>query len=66
MSIRLFRDFVRDLTDLADKNLGEAEILRQAQPLMAELLRRDVWLPDMFAQPDTDYPELTGRWDPVG
>lgn len=55
MSIRLFRDFVRDLTDLADKNLGEAETLQQARPLMAELLRRDTWLPDMFAQPDPAY-----------
>lgn len=52
MSIGLFRDFVRDITDLADRRLDEAEMLRQAQPPMAELLRRDTWLPDMFAAPD--------------
>lgn len=50
--IALFRDFVRNLTDLADADPSEAEMLAAARPLMADLIARDTWLPDVFAEPD--------------
>ncbi|WP_158964480.1 cysteine dioxygenase family protein [Chachezhania sediminis] len=54
MSIRPFRDFVCDMTDLADRNLGEPELLAQAQPLLAQLLTNDEWLPDAYAEPSPE------------
>jgi predicted metal-dependent enzyme (double-stranded beta helix superfamily) len=52
--IGLFRDFVRNLTELADADPSEAEMLAAARPLMADLLSHDTWLPDAFAAPDPD------------
>lgn len=55
MSIKLFRDFVCELTDLADRGLDEPRMLNAAQPMLADLLARDTWLPDEFARPDDTY-----------
>jgi predicted metal-dependent enzyme (double-stranded beta helix superfamily) len=51
---RLFRDVVVELTRLADRGLGEAEMLSAAEPLMRELLASDTWIPDRFCEPDPD------------
>ena len=65
MSIRTFREFVRDMTDLADQNPDEATMLKAAHPLMSELLRTDEWLPDMFAQPHPErYSQYLLHCDP--
>jgi 3-mercaptopropionate dioxygenase len=52
MTIKLFRDFVQDLTQLANQNLDEAAMLKLARPLMRDLLAKDCWLPDAFAAPN--------------
>lgn len=49
----IFRDFVRSLTELADMALDERAMLEAAQPLMADLLVRDTWLPDEFSAADS-------------
>ncbi|SFU22676.1 cysteine dioxygenase [Mesorhizobium sp. YR577] len=55
MSIRLFRDFVCELTNLADQGSGEAEMLGAARPMLSDLLARDTWLPDEFARPNENF-----------
>jgi predicted metal-dependent enzyme (double-stranded beta helix superfamily) len=50
-----FRDFVRALADLADADPTEQQMLAAAQPLMTDLLARDLWLPDIFAQADAGH-----------
>lgn len=66
MSIRIFRDFVREMTILADQNPDEGGMLKAAHPLMADLLEDDRWLPDMFAQPNPDrYSQYLLHCDPM-
>jgi predicted metal-dependent enzyme (double-stranded beta helix superfamily) len=55
MSIRPFREFVCELTALADRGLAEPAMLHAARPLMSDLLARDTWLPDAYAQPDPTF-----------
>jgi predicted metal-dependent enzyme (double-stranded beta helix superfamily) len=51
-----FNRFVRDFTQLVDDFPGdEAEILRQGRELLANLVGRDDWLPDRYAQPHPQY-----------
>jgi 3-mercaptopropionate dioxygenase len=51
-----FDRFVHDFTQLVDEFSGdETEILRQGRELLANLVRRDDWLPDRYAQPHPQY-----------
>lgn len=53
MSIGRLRDFVCSMTRLVEaRGNAEQEILEPARALMAELVQRDDWLPDAFAEPD--------------
>lgn len=54
-SSRKLRDFVRNLTEIANANPTEQQVLAAAHPLMNDLLRTDEWLPDAFAVPGEDY-----------
>ena len=49
-----FRDFVRAISELADRDLDEAVMLENARPLMSDLLTRDNWLPRQFSEPNPD------------
>jgi predicted metal-dependent enzyme (double-stranded beta helix superfamily) len=65
MSIRAFRDFVKDLTTLADRDPEEAVMLEAANPLMQDLLKNDQWLPDLFARPNPNrYSQYLLHCDP--
>ena len=65
-NMRAFRDFIQDMTTIADRNLPEAELLAAANPLMSRLLAKDDWLPDIFAQPDeTRYQQYLLHCDPL-
>ncbi|MBR1149423.1 cysteine dioxygenase [Bradyrhizobium sp. JYMT SZCCT0428] len=55
MSIRPFRDFVCELTNLADRGLAESTMLEAARPLMSDLLLRDTWLPDAYSQANPNF-----------
>ncbi|MEM5339617.1 cysteine dioxygenase [Paraburkholderia azotifigens] len=51
-----FDRFVRDFTRLVDDFSGdEDEILRQGRELLADLVGRDDWLADRYAQPHPQY-----------
>ncbi|MEM5368416.1 cysteine dioxygenase [Paraburkholderia azotifigens] len=51
-----FDRFVRDFTRLVDDFSGdEDEILRQGSELLADLVGRDDWLADRYAQPHPQY-----------
>lgn len=51
-SVRPLKDFIAELTILADRGLSEADMLDRSKPMMSHLLSSDRWLPDIFAQPD--------------
>nr|WIE91234.1 cysteine dioxygenase [Mesorhizobium sp. WSM4875] len=66
MGAQKFRDFVHDLTLLANEDPSEAVMLRKARPLMSDLLTSDEWLPDEFAKPDPDrYSQYLLHCDPL-
>jgi predicted metal-dependent enzyme (double-stranded beta helix superfamily) len=66
MSISLFREFVHSLTDLSSRNMGESELLAASRSLLAELLRRDIWLPEDFARSDPEnYKQYLLYCDPM-
>ncbi|SCK20012.1 Predicted metal-dependent enzyme of the double-stranded beta helix superfamily [Variovorax sp. HW608] len=51
-----FDHFVRDFTRLVDESSGdETQVLSKGRQLLAELIGRDDWLPDRYAQPDPQY-----------
>ncbi|MEX3982109.1 cysteine dioxygenase [Paraburkholderia sp. EG287A] len=51
-----FDRFVRDFTQLMDDYSGdETQILRQGRKLLADLVSRDDWLPERYAQPHPQY-----------
>jgi predicted metal-dependent enzyme (double-stranded beta helix superfamily) len=50
----LFRDFIREITQLVDGQLDEAQLLTHARPLMQDLMRNDTWLPDRYAAANPD------------
>jgi len=65
-SMALLKDFIGEMTTLADLGLGEPELLGRAQPLMSRLLSQDGWLPDAFAQPDeNNYRQYLLHCDPL-
>jgi predicted metal-dependent enzyme (double-stranded beta helix superfamily) len=51
-----FDHFVREFTRLVDESSGdETQVLSKGRQLLAELIGRDDWLPDRYAQPDPQY-----------
>jgi predicted metal-dependent enzyme (double-stranded beta helix superfamily) len=51
-----FDHFVREFTQLVDDSSGdETQVLSKGRQLLAELVGRDDWLPDRYAQPDPQY-----------
>jgi len=55
MSTEKLLTFVQGITRLLDSHPDEATILSQGQPLLAELVASDDWLPEPFAQPHPQY-----------
>lgn len=49
------RNFVTGLAALLDRSPSEAEILEQGGALLRQLVARDDWLPEAFAQPHPTY-----------
>src|SRR5690606_8422411 len=47
--------FIAHFEDLLDTHSGESELLRQGSVLLADLVARDDWLPDVFAQPHPEH-----------
>jgi predicted metal-dependent enzyme (double-stranded beta helix superfamily) len=45
------REFIISLSALLDQHPDEARILKEGSALLAKLVRRDDWLPDIYAQP---------------
>lgn len=54
-NIPKLREFVTGIAELVDKNLSEAEILRQGGELLGKLVATDDWLPEAFAQTHPEY-----------
>lgn len=54
MTNRVLRDFVVEMTRLSESVVTETELLKKTQPMMSELVRRDSWLPDAFAEASSD------------
>lgn len=51
-----FNRFVRDFTQLVDNfSHDENRIVRDGRELLADIVRRDDWLPDQYAQPHRQY-----------
>ena len=49
------REFVIEMTRLVDRTDDEAALVAQGRQLLAQLVARDDWLPDAFAQPDPQF-----------
>lgn len=49
------REFVIEMTRLVDRTNDEATLVAQGRRLLAQLVARDDWLPDAFAQPDPQF-----------
>jgi len=52
MSITRLRTFVQSMTRVVESHQTEKSVLDAAQPLLADLINHDDWLPDMFAKPN--------------
>lgn len=52
MSISRLRNFVQRMTRTIESHHTESAILAAAQPLLADLVTHDDWLPDAFAVPN--------------
>jgi len=63
--IARLRDFVRGMTVLADQGADERRWLTEGKPLLAELVRHDDWLPEVFAQPGPTYRQNLLHCDPL-
>jgi predicted metal-dependent enzyme (double-stranded beta helix superfamily) len=49
------REFVIEMTRLVDRTDDEAALVAQGRQLLAQLVARDDWLPEAFAQPDPQF-----------
>jgi len=50
-NIARLREFVQHLTNLIEDGADERRIFLEGRDLLSQLVRRDDWLPDVFAQP---------------
>lgn len=65
-SIQPLRDFIADMTRLAGEGMDEPNLLEKARPLMQQLLSKDEWLPDAFAEPnERSYRQYLLHCDPL-
>ncbi|MBN9007908.1 MAG: cysteine dioxygenase [Rhizobiales bacterium] len=48
----MLKNFISEMTAIADLGLDEPTLLERAQPLMLRLLSKDEWLPAAFAESD--------------
>jgi predicted metal-dependent enzyme (double-stranded beta helix superfamily) len=65
-NIKPLRDFISDMTKLAEAGMDEPALLEQAAPLMQQLLSKDAWLPTAFAEPDErSYRQYLLHCDPL-
>ncbi|MDB5805244.1 MAG: cysteine dioxygenase [Betaproteobacteria bacterium] len=54
MNIARLRQFVTRMTRLVEQGGSEAQLLEQGQPLLADLITHDDWLPEEFARPHAE------------
>jgi 3-mercaptopropionate dioxygenase len=60
------KQFIGEMTALANPGLDEPSLLEKARPLMEHLLSRDEWLPTAFAEPSADsYRQYLLHCDPL-
>ncbi|MBN9427041.1 MAG: cysteine dioxygenase [Burkholderiales bacterium] len=61
------RDFIVAMTQLVGRSSEEATLLREGRTLLAQLIARDDWLPEAFAQPHPQfYQQYLLHADPLG
>lgn len=66
MTIVRLREAVINFTKIADLMLPEEEFLERAQPVLADLLAHDDWLPERYAQPSPErYQQYLLHCDPL-
>jgi 3-mercaptopropionate dioxygenase len=64
--IQNLKQFIADMTALADIGLDEPALLERARPLIQHLLAKDDWLPPAFAEPDKrSYRQYLLHCDPL-
>jgi len=64
--VQPLKEFICEMTKLADLGLDEPSLLEKASPLMRQLLSRDEWLPAAFAEPDErSYRQYLLHCDPL-
>lgn len=54
-SANRLREFVIEATRIVDRRLDESATLAALQPLLADLVAYDDWLPEDFAEPDAQF-----------
>lgn len=60
------RAFIQQFTEWVSEPVDEADILAKGQDLLADLVAHDDWLPDAFAQPDSQrYQQYLLHADPL-
>lgn len=65
VGIARFRDFVIALTRMAEDDVPEARWLGEGKALLAELIRRDDWLPESCAAAGPTYRQYLLHCDPL-
>ena len=65
IDISPLRDFVRGMTDLADRHHGdEGAMIDGTKPLLAKLIARDGWLPEEYTVEGDTYRQYLLHCDP--
>jgi predicted metal-dependent enzyme (double-stranded beta helix superfamily) len=59
------RDFVRDMTRLAEEGASEARFLTEGAALLRRLVATDGWLPEAYAVPGPRYRQYLLHCDPL-
>lgn len=59
------RDFIRDMTRLADQGASEARWLTEGAALLRRLVAQDTWLPEDCAVPGSRYRQYLLHCDPL-
>lgn len=63
--IKPLRDFIRDMTRLADEGAGEQRFLTEGAELLRRLIATDDWLPEDCAAPGPRYRQYLLHCDPL-
>ena len=59
------RDFIRDMTRLANEEAGEARWLTEGAALLRRLVATDAWLPEAYAEAGPRYRQYLLHCDPL-